>query len=806
MIARIVEDFSALESSDPALIAGTGRIAGTDVLVIAQENPKSRDARAAVSGNYGMMRADGYWFVIRELERAAAIGLPVVTLIDTPGADPSKQGVERLLAWSISACISSFLTFPNPLVSVVIGEGGSGGALALQVADRRLMASDALYSVISPESCSAILFRDGDHVKNALELLRPGAEDMLRAGVVDEIIDWSNDLAIEDHARACANLQERIGDALRSLGEEPAPERLKRRSRTILSLGRRKSARATGTEPADVSAPPASTRFAVTAGPPEMKRFVRIGASEGTIGLLQHAYFSGRPGRTAPPGNNESEILCPKKDGGCGAVSAIDEYNLAGWACPVCGRGERLSASHWIQLVCDPDSFRELNESLELSDLDDGGYETDAYRALRAKAREESGGYEALRIGTARIDGIPCALAVSEFKYLGGTLGAVCGEKIRILCEIARDRRLPVVAVTSSGGARMQEGTLALAQMAKANAALLRLEEDDLPYVSVLADPCTGGALGSYATQARVILAEPQAMIAFAGPRVLKLAGLPSDERLLVSNNAYKFGGIDEIVPRTMLRARLSHYLKIGTGGESAKAPATASDSRTLARPPVGAKDVRRWMAGFVSRVTGLFTVDGYAGEEIESKGNAVSVTALADFALVTVPILLKHAAESSDARVRANAIEALARFPSNTVEELRRALDDNHHRVRTAAAVALLERDPEDANAAEALRRLLRSEDAVERCAGLYGLARCTLPTLKDEALRVARDVEVEVRVAAAIALFAFGDSERASSLLDEVAQEMGTPALERARALVRILAPDAAARATAYLAARGL
>src|SRR5207247_1293274 len=107
--------------------------------------------------NYGMMSAAGYWFAVRQVEQAAAQGLPIVTLVDTPGADPSKHGVERLLAWAISECISAFVTCGSPIVSAVIGEGGSGGALALQVADWRLMASDSFYSVISPESCGSNL-------------------------------------------------------------------------------------------------------------------------------------------------------------------------------------------------------------------------------------------------------------------------------------------------------------------------------------------------------------------------------------------------------------------------------------------------------------------------------------------------------------------------------------------------------------------------------------------------------------------------------------------------------------------------
>jgi acetyl-CoA carboxylase carboxyl transferase subunit beta len=178
------------------------------------------------------------------------------------------------------------------------------------------------------------------------------------------------------------------------------------------------------------------------------------------------------------------------------------------------------------------------------------------------KYEKESGLPEAVITGTGEIHGIPVSLAVMDFRFCGGTLGSAAGEKITRAIELALERKIPCIIFSTSGGARMQEGILSLMQMAKTSAALGRLAEARLPYISVLTHPTTGGVSASYATLGDVILAEPGALIGFAGPRVIKdttkqtlPAGFQTSEFLL------KHGLIDQIVPRGEMRDRLGDLL-----------------------------------------------------------------------------------------------------------------------------------------------------------------------------------------------------------------------------------------------------
>lgn len=179
------------------------------------------------------------------------------------------------------------------------------------------------------------------------------------------------------------------------------------------------------------------------------------------------------------------------------------------------------------------------------------------------KYEKESGLPEAVVCGLGRIHGIPVSLAVMDFRFCGGAMGAAVGEKITRAIERALERKCPCIIVSSSGGARMQEGIYSLMQMAKTSAALARLAEARLPFISVLTYPTTGGVTASFATLGDLILAEPGALIGFAGARVIKEttkqtlpAGFQTAEFLL------KHGLIDQIVPRTEMRDRLRDFLQ----------------------------------------------------------------------------------------------------------------------------------------------------------------------------------------------------------------------------------------------------
>jgi acetyl-CoA carboxylase carboxyl transferase subunit beta len=191
------------------------------------------------------------------------------------------------------------------------------------------------------------------------------------------------------------------------------------------------------------------------------------------------------------------------------------------------------------------------------------------YPERLAAAANATGLDDAMVVGRAEIDGHRCALATMEFQFLGGSMGSVVGEKFARAVDLALEDSMPLISVASSGGARMQENVLALMQMAKTTCAVDALNEAGIPFVSVLSHPTTGGVMASFAALGDVIIAEPGALMSFAGPRVVQQTTrerLPDDFGLAESN--FRFGHIDMVVPRHELRGTLARLLRLFAGGE----------------------------------------------------------------------------------------------------------------------------------------------------------------------------------------------------------------------------------------------
>jgi acetyl-CoA carboxylase carboxyl transferase subunit alpha len=190
-LSTIFTDFIELHGDrlymdDPAIVGGWARLGGTSVMVIGHQ--KGRDTRENIKRNFGMPHPEGYRKALRLMQLAARFGAPIITLIDTPGAYPGLGAEERGQSEALARNILEMSLLPVPIVAVVVGEGGSGGALALGVADRILMFENSVYSVISPEGCAAILWKDASQRERAAEALKLTAEDLQRLKVVDETI------------------------------------------------------------------------------------------------------------------------------------------------------------------------------------------------------------------------------------------------------------------------------------------------------------------------------------------------------------------------------------------------------------------------------------------------------------------------------------------------------------------------------------------------------------------------------------------------------------------------------------------
>jgi len=190
-IAGLVEDFTPLAgdrlyAEDRAIVGGLGRFRGYSAVVMGQE--KGADTNSRMQHNFGMARPEGYRKAQRLMRLADRFDLPIVTLIDTAGAYPGIGAEERGQAEAIARCIETCLQVRVPMIAVVIGEGGSGGAIAIGTANKVMMLEHAVYSVISPEGCASILWRSGEQAKEAAEALKLTAQDLLKLGVIDEII------------------------------------------------------------------------------------------------------------------------------------------------------------------------------------------------------------------------------------------------------------------------------------------------------------------------------------------------------------------------------------------------------------------------------------------------------------------------------------------------------------------------------------------------------------------------------------------------------------------------------------------
>ena len=228
--------------------------------------------------------------------------------------------------------------------------------------------------------------------------------------------------------------------------------------------------------------------------------------------------------------------------------------------CPHCGHHHRLSAAKRIEITCDPGSFEELDH--DLRSVDPLMFPDYADKLKTAEDKTEA--FDSVVTGRAKIEEQAISLAVADFNFMGGSMGSVAGEKITRTLERAAEERIPAVIFCASGGARMQEGLLSLMQMGKTTAAAALCSEAGVPYISIFTDPTMAGVLASYASIADVILAEPKALVGFAGARVSKQAGVskvPDDFQS--AEYVLNHGMIDRIVPRKELRGVLSNLVSI---------------------------------------------------------------------------------------------------------------------------------------------------------------------------------------------------------------------------------------------------
>jgi acetyl-CoA carboxylase carboxyl transferase subunit beta len=250
----------------------------------------------------------------------------------------------------------------------------------------------------------------------------------------------------------------------------------------------------------------------------------------------------------------------------CGEIIHKMELEKALFTCPKCGHHFRVGSKEYFSIIFDDGSFKEHDRRMRSGDplkFTD----TKRYRDRSADATKKTGLFDAVRWGTGTVEGKPLVVACMDFSFIGGSMGSVVGEKIGRAIDHGWKHKTPVVVISSSGGARMMEGALSLMQMAKTSAKLARLADAGIPYISLMTDPTTGGVTASFAMLGDINIAEPNALIGFAGPRVIKQTigkdlppGFQRSEFLL------DHGFVDMIVDRKEMRSTLSRLVTFFPG------------------------------------------------------------------------------------------------------------------------------------------------------------------------------------------------------------------------------------------------
>jgi len=575
IVDNIFPDFRAIKNPSGSLVAGRCLYLEKDLFIIGQQKPKPADLQnnQDISKlNYGMLTSDDHSLILSFLKEARELDQDktcIICFIDTYGADISMESNQHFQAFFIAQLIREFLTIPIRTISLVLGEGGSGGALAIQVTDIRGQLDDALYATAPPESAASIVFRDSTRINDALAILKPTARELRNLGVIDRIIPSPSDVA--NCQEMAENIRQFIDRAIKDVFRSRVKKLVKKRETRAKQYGLLKGSGTFYDIKRYIEAP---INWAFRRPPPNIKIVSDSGLAEvgDNYGRMKN-------------GEAREYIECGAIKGretrteGCGKLIPLQDFLDNFHVCPECGYSYTLGATGWVDCLADTGSFHELYRNLTVDQLLEEENIVDYYRDVLERNEGRSHFKESLVVGRARIHHFDVVMALCEFYFNGGTMGVVFGEKFRRAVDYAIQENLPFISLCCSGGARLQEGILALMQMVKTVESVNRLKRHGLPYISILADPSTGGAIASYAALGDVIIAEPNALVIFSGTRVMKDRGFEVDERLVRSENLFQISngiydhldyyhdirGIQEIAERKNMKLAVAKYLELYT-------------------------------------------------------------------------------------------------------------------------------------------------------------------------------------------------------------------------------------------------
>lgn len=252
-----------------------------------------------------------------------------------------------------------------------------------------------------------------------------------------------------------------------------------------------------------------------------------------------------------------------EKCSSCGEIIHKKQLEANLWTCTKCGFHFRIGSKEYIEVVLDKGTFKEMDKRMKSGDPLEFA-DTKKYKDRIQETIKKLGLNDAVKTGTGKINGMDVAFGCMDFKFIGGSMGSVVGEKLSRLIDRSFKNKIPLIIISASGGARMMEGAFSLMQMAKTSSRLARLADAHVPYISVLTDPTTGGTTASYAMLGDIHIAEPQALIGFAGPRVIKQTiGKDLPKGFQTSEFLLEQGFVDIISPRKELKNNIYNILSL---------------------------------------------------------------------------------------------------------------------------------------------------------------------------------------------------------------------------------------------------
>jgi acetyl-CoA carboxylase carboxyl transferase subunit beta len=576
---NVFEDFEELKgldanSADPAVVCGFAKLDNNYVMVIGHEKGSFADHFR----NGGSALPQGNLKAIRAMILAEKFGAPIITFIDTPGSWPLE---EQLPAQRIAKNLETQYLLRVPHVSVVIGEGGSGGALAIDVCDYRIMLDKAYYSVISVSGGAAIIARDKRHITEtdmdrAAENLKITAHDAYRLGIVDRVLEEPKiglrksdkhyyPIVKEAVIEALSTVKMRVSPYFVTDSRIPNVWKIKRHQASLLLRHRQNKYNKIGVYHMNFAdklkhflgelyrmKPVHTLLYPVRKS---VESIMKLTKKEEEKSLLK--------AQVQPKvlSYEDRWVECPNTViHGCQDIwnpSLFEEYN---GTCPHCGYHFRLKIDYYIKLIADPGSFRQFGEGIE--SVNPLGFE--GFDDKIKSARKASGKKCAMITGYATIGGNPVVMILTDVLFRAGTLGSAEGEKFCRAVKRAMREHRPIVAVHQSGGARIEEGLLALMQMVKTSIAIARFRQAGGYYLSVNTDPTMAGVLASYASLGDFTLAEPNAQIGFAGIHVIEQTVKQKKPRNYQhAEMVLGRGGVDAVVKRSDLKKAITRLLEL---------------------------------------------------------------------------------------------------------------------------------------------------------------------------------------------------------------------------------------------------